>query len=104
MRRKGKRVTLYTGNGTQSELARRWLSDNKIEFTEVNAEKEGIVISKSRLPFLEVRGRGVSTVSGFGDVQYASALFPTISYDDFVKAREKKAAPEMQKVRKQAVL
>jgi hypothetical protein len=86
-----RKVTLYTDNEVQSALARDYLASNKVDFKEVNTAKDGnrMAIARHRLPFLEVKSsHGISTVSGFGEFQYASALNPNLSYDEFAKARK----------------
>ncbi len=95
-----RRVTLYTDNGGQSALARKYLIENNIFFEEVDTAREGnrIAIAKYRLPFLDVRGNGVHTVAGFDEFQYASALDSRLSYDKFVKRKKDVAAKKQTKL------
>ena len=84
----GRRVKLYTDNGEQSAMARKYLKENNISFDEINTTnvENSITIAKHRLPLLEVRAsHRISTISGFNEFRYASALDSGLSYDDFVK-------------------
>jgi hypothetical protein len=94
-------VTLYTDKEVQSTLARKYLVENNISFEEVDIARKGnrITIAKYRLPFLEVKAlRGISTVSGFNEFQYTSALNSRLSYDDFVKRKKVIAAKKQMKL------
>lgn len=81
-------VTLYTDDGNLSVKARRYLTANKVAFDEVNVAKQcdtPITVSLERIPLLVVKGsRRVSTVFGFDEFRYASALDPKISYEKWV--------------------
>ena len=71
-------------------MACAYLNSNKVDFEEIDTTKRGsrIAISRHKLPLLQVKAsHGISTVSGFDEFQYAVALNPGLSYDDFVKAR-----------------
>jgi glutaredoxin len=78
-----KKVTLYTTNDPYSVLARNYLIKNGIDFEEIDATKEEgwsslIKLTKqSRTPFLYIKhSSSISSVVGFGEFQYASAIDP----------------------------
>ena len=88
---KFRKVTLYVSDDEASDLARGYLQENNIVFEEIKVDGKRVSISKSRLPFLVVRkSYGIRTVSGFSEFQFASALDSTLSYDKFIKMKEKK--------------
>ncbi len=85
-----KKVTLYTNNEAQSTLARNYLISKRVDFQEINTAKEGsgVVIARYKMPFLEVKSsHAISTVAGFSEFQYASALDSRLNYVEFIKRK-----------------
>lgn len=89
-------VILFIGNGSLDQPARNYLIYNKIRFREVDAtKKEGFAelikcTRQKNTPALYVRrSSGVGTCIGFGDFQFATALNPMLSYDEFVRIGRK---------------
>ena len=96
-----KKVILYTGSGNLSIVARNYLIKNKVNFEEVDVTKQNGInrlidhTKQTKMPFLWVKSsHGVSTVAGFDEFLYASALNPALSYNEFVKMKQNNKAPE----------
>ena len=89
-----RRVTFYTDKRKISIIARNYLLSKNIEFEEVDTTKrEGFdrLIKETRqkiTPFLDVRGSGRHTSSGFDEFLYAVALDSTLSYDRFIAQKQ----------------
>jgi len=99
-----KKVTLYTDNRGISTIARNYLLGRKIEFEEVDTTKpEGFdrLIRETRqkiTPFLDVRGSGRHTSSGFDEFYYAVALDSTLSYDKFMEQKRAETKEHQRKL------
>jgi glutaredoxin len=90
-----KKVVLYTANERLSALARNYLIENNVSFEEIDATKEKGKMELAKLtkqvktPVLYVkRSHSIGTVIGFGEFQYASALNPSLNYDEFERAKK----------------
>ncbi len=89
-----RKITLYTNNNEQSNLARKYLLENHVIFEEINVTKgkeKPIIIKAERIPLLIVKGsHGISTVSGFDEFKYASAMNPSLSHDEWIRMKNDK--------------
>lgn len=96
-----KKVTLYTDNQEQSALARSYLKELNAVFEEINVTEDrngSISINKGRMPFLVVKGSGLSTVSGFDEFRYASALDHSLSYNQWAKMKSQRQNQKQSKL------
>lgn len=89
-----KKVIFYTDSRKISIIAKNYLLSKNIEFEEVDTTKpEGFnrLIKETRqkiTPFLDVRGSGRHTSSGFDEFLYAVALDSTLSYEKFIAMKK----------------
>ncbi len=99
-----KKVTLYTDNRNISTIARNYLLSKNVEFEEVDTTTpKGYdrLIKETRqkiTPFLDVRGSGRYTSSGFDEFYYASALDSTLSYDKFITMKKEESQKGQKKL------
>jgi|GEM_PF-4448915 hypothetical protein len=99
-----KKVIFYTDSRKISIIARNYLLSKNIEFEEVDTTKpEGFdrLIKETRqkiTPFLDVRGSGRHTSSGFDEFLYAVALDSTLSYNKFLELKQKEQSEKQCKL------